>query len=154
MEKENNILKTENKKKLSKSDQKHEKEIDRLKVEIANERAEKEIVETKIKQLEIKFNQYNERSLMNQKSKLKEIENFENLQKSNDELRSKIEILSLQIKSDEKSDRNERELNERFEKLIKEKMTLQIEKENLDKDLNTIKENTEFFKNEIKVVSA
>ena len=47
MEKENIILKSENKQKSSKSELKLDKEIDRLKREIINERTEKEIIEAK-----------------------------------------------------------------------------------------------------------
>lgn len=146
IEKENKILINETKTKLLNKD--HEAEISRLKQDILQHENEKEIIETKMKFLENKFseNYSNENNL-----KFKELENFEIIQRVNDELRLKIEKLSKNMKSDSKRNRFDLEVNEKYESLIKEKTTLEIENDELTKKLAVLNEmlNEKIRENEI-----
>lgn len=135
MEKENNILESEKQKKIFQTkgqdiinqSQETLREISRLKQEIKNERYEKEIAEQKIEILSQKFIN----SQQNEKLSFKELENLKLVQKTNDDLKVKIDELSTKVKADAIHNKFELEVNDKFESLIKEKTTLEIENSNL-----------------------
>ena len=113
-------------------DQEIQIEISRLKQEIQRERYEKEVIEKKIQLLEKKFLSQ-EDQILAKKMQFKEVENFQKLQRTNDELKAKIESLTEKIKSDDTKNRFELEVNSKFESLIKEKTLLELENGNLSR---------------------
>lgn len=160
-ENENGILKHEKKSDDFISEKLHqgqeiEVEMSRLKQEILRERYEKEIIEKKIRLMEKKFLSQEDQMLA-KKLEFKEIECFQQLQKTNDELKAKIESLTEKIKVDENKNKFELELNGKFESLIREKTLLELENGNLNTkvfELNEkLREEEILSKTELKEVS-
>ena len=137
-------------------DQEIQIEISRLKQEIQRERYEKEVIEKKIQLLEKKFLSQ-EDQILAKKMQFKEVENFQKLQRTNDELKAKIESLTEKIKSDDTKNRFELEVNSKFESLIKEKTLLELENGNLSRKVfdltEKLREEEIVSKTELKEVS-
>jgi Txe/YoeB family toxin of Txe-Axe toxin-antitoxin module len=91
------------------------------------------------------------------KMQFKEVENFQKLQRTNDELKAKIESLTEKIKSDDTKNRFELEVNSKFESLIKEKTLLELENGNLSRKVfdltEKLREEEIVSKTELKEVS-
>lgn len=161
IENENGILTNEKKsddfvsEKLYQS-QEIQTEMLRLKQEIQRERYEKEVIEKKIRLMEKKFLSQEDQMLA-KKLEFKEIECFQKLQKTNDELKAKIDSLTEKIKVDDNKNRFELELNEKFESLIKEKTLLELENGNLNTKVfeltEKLREEEIISKTELKEVS-
>ena len=137
-------------------DQEIQIEISRLKQEIQRERYEKEVIEKKIQLLEKKFLSQ-EDQILAKKMQFKEVEYFQKLQRTNDELKAKIESLTEKIKSDDTKNRFELEVNSKFESLIKEKTLLELENGNLSRKVfdltEKLREEEIVSKTELKEVS-